>query len=265
MQKGLRGDYFRSVRIHLISTPRNVSTALMYSFAQRADTRVVDEPFYAYYLEQSGADHPARAETLASMPADLPGVYRWLDGLDDRPVLFLKGMAHHLDGVPVKDLAAWKSLFFLRDPKQLIASFAQVIPHPTMRDIGSAAMVRLYEAIGEAGGEVHVLDSAQLVADPEGTLRAVCDRLGIPFDPPCSPGRRVRVPRTACGPRTGTPTCTGAPASAGRPPATGRFPTTAVRYTRKPCRTTKPSSATPSSPDPCSRSSIRAMPTSRCT
>ena len=182
MQKGLRGDYFRSVRIHLISTPRNVSTALMYSFAQRADTRVVDEPFYAYYLEQSGADHPARAETLASMPADLTGVHRWLDGLDDRPVLFLKGMAHHLDGVPVKDLAAWKSLFFLRDPKQLIASFAQVIPHPTMRDIGSAAMVRLFEAIGEAGGEVHVLDSAHLVADPEGTLRAVCDRLGIPFD-----------------------------------------------------------------------------------
>ena len=182
MQKGFRADYFRSVRIHLISTPRNVSTALMYSFAQRADTRVVDEPFYAYYLEQSGADHPAREATLASMPTDLPGIHCWLDQLDDRPVLFLKGMAHHLDGVPVKDLAGWKSLFFLRDPKQLIASFAQVIPHPTMRDIGSAAMVRLFEAIGEAGGEVHVLDSAHLVADPEGTLRAVCDRLGIPFD-----------------------------------------------------------------------------------
>ena len=60
MQKGLRGDYFRSVRVHLISTPRNVSTALMYSFAQRTDTRVVDEPFYAYYLERSGADHSGR-------------------------------------------------------------------------------------------------------------------------------------------------------------------------------------------------------------
>ena len=45
-------------RIHLWSGPRNVSTALMYSFAQRPDTRVVDEPLYAQYLRVSGALHP---------------------------------------------------------------------------------------------------------------------------------------------------------------------------------------------------------------
>ena len=38
------------VRINLISGPRNISTALMYSFAQRPDTFVLDEPFYAFYL-----------------------------------------------------------------------------------------------------------------------------------------------------------------------------------------------------------------------
>jgi len=37
------------IRINLWSSPRNVSTALMYSFAQRLDTTVVDEPLYAYY------------------------------------------------------------------------------------------------------------------------------------------------------------------------------------------------------------------------
>ena len=36
--------------INLISGPRNVSTALMYSFAQRNDTNYYDEPFYGYYL-----------------------------------------------------------------------------------------------------------------------------------------------------------------------------------------------------------------------
>ncbi len=44
-----------TLRIHVWSGPRNVSTALMYSFAQRADTRVVDDPRYAHYLRVSGA------------------------------------------------------------------------------------------------------------------------------------------------------------------------------------------------------------------
>ncbi|MCW5898823.1 MAG: sulfotransferase family protein [Flavobacteriales bacterium] len=170
------------MRIHLISTPRNVSTALMYSFAQRADTRVVDEPFYAYYLARSDADHPDREAVLASQPTDPEGVFADLDRLDDRPLLFLKGMAHHLGGVDLLRLAEWKSLFFIRDPKQLIASYAQVIERPTMQDIGSRRMVELFDAIRAAGGEAYVLDSADLVNDPERTLMAVCDRLAIPFD-----------------------------------------------------------------------------------
>lgn len=171
------------MRIHLISTPRNVSTALMYSFAQRGDTRVVDEPFYACYLVRSGAEHPGRDAVLASQPNDPDQVFAGLDRMDDRPVLFIKGMAHHLDGVDVQRLAQWKSLFFIRDPKQLIASFAQVIPQPTMRDIGSRHMVERFDAIRAAGGEALVLDSADLVSDPEPTLRAVCEALVIPFDP----------------------------------------------------------------------------------
>lgn len=170
------------MRIHLISTPRNVSTALMYSFAQRPDTRVVDEPFYAYYLVRSGADHPGRDAVLASQPHTVEAVLAGLDAIDDRPVLFIKGMAHHMAGVDVQRIAPWKSLFFIRDPKQLIASYAQVIAQPTMDDIGLQHMVELFDAIRAAGGETHVLDSADLVGDPERTLRAVCHALGIPFD-----------------------------------------------------------------------------------
>ena len=43
--------------INLISGPRNLSTALMYSFSQRPDTVVIDEPFYAHYLVTTGIDH----------------------------------------------------------------------------------------------------------------------------------------------------------------------------------------------------------------
>ena len=46
--------------ICLWSGPRNVSTALMYSFAQRNDVRVVDEPLYGHYLKVTGAQHRGR-------------------------------------------------------------------------------------------------------------------------------------------------------------------------------------------------------------
>ena len=52
--------------ICLWSCPRNVSTALMYSFAQRKDTIVFDEPLYAHYLSVSGANHPGREDVLNS-------------------------------------------------------------------------------------------------------------------------------------------------------------------------------------------------------
>ena len=47
-------------RIAMWSGPRNISTALMRSFENRADTYVIDEPFYACFLKATGIDHPGR-------------------------------------------------------------------------------------------------------------------------------------------------------------------------------------------------------------
>ena len=60
----------------LWSGPRNVSTALMYSFAQRPDTRVVDEPLYGHYLRVSGAEHPGDQEAELEHGC---GVVAWHD------------------------------------------------------------------------------------------------------------------------------------------------------------------------------------------
>ena len=59
-------------RICLWSGPRNVSTALMYSFAQRNDTNVFDEPLYAHYLSKTPARayHPGAEEVIATMEND---------------------------------------------------------------------------------------------------------------------------------------------------------------------------------------------------
>ena len=61
-----------TTRINAWSSPRNISTAFMYSFAQRPDTTVVDEPLYAHYLSKtdSEAGHPGTDEVLASQEND---------------------------------------------------------------------------------------------------------------------------------------------------------------------------------------------------
>ena len=57
---------FELVRVAMWSGPRNISTAMMRAFENRPDTCVIDEPFYSVYLDRTGADHPMRAESLAS-------------------------------------------------------------------------------------------------------------------------------------------------------------------------------------------------------
>lgn len=45
--------------IHAFCGPRTVSTSLMYSFYQREDVSTcLDEPLYASYLTQTGAERP---------------------------------------------------------------------------------------------------------------------------------------------------------------------------------------------------------------
>ena len=45
-----------SLRIAMWSGPRNLSTAMMRSFGNRADTFVSDEPYYGAFLKTSRAD-----------------------------------------------------------------------------------------------------------------------------------------------------------------------------------------------------------------
>ena len=86
------------MRIAMWSGPRNLSTAMMYSFGARADFAVVDEPFYAAYLTMTGLDHPMRDQIIASQSSD-PG--RVIDGLlgsipAQKPHYYQKHMSQHM-------------------------------------------------------------------------------------------------------------------------------------------------------------------------
>lgn len=170
--------------IQLISGPRNISTAMMYSFGNREDMAIVDEPFYSYYLSNFDVDHPGAEETISSMSSDPINVIKDVLQVDRKEeYLFVKNMAHHMDGYDYSYSFDCRNVFLIRDPKRLIASFSKVIANPVANDVGLRREAEIYNEIGEKGKfDPVVIDSGQLLLNPEKVLREVCSELLIPFD-----------------------------------------------------------------------------------
>ena len=118
--------------ICLWSCPRNVSTALMYSFSQRNDTEVFDEPLYAHYLIQSGAIHPGRHEVLKLQENDGSKVIENIILKKRKKISFYKLMAHFLINLNTNFLSKVTNIIFIRNPKEIIYSFSKVISNPKM-------------------------------------------------------------------------------------------------------------------------------------
>ncbi|MEM9172546.1 MAG: sulfotransferase family protein [Pseudomonadota bacterium] len=168
--------------ICLWSGPRNVSTALMYSFAERADTQIVDEPLYGHYLSRTDVQHPAAAEVIAAMNCDGQQVINDLLARCDAPVTFAKHMAHHLIELDEGFLQQTINVLLVRNPRDMLPSLSRQIPEPTLRDTGLKRQWELLKTLQRLGQSPAVLDAQQLLADPPGVLRQLCEHIGIDFD-----------------------------------------------------------------------------------
>lgn len=172
------------VRVAMWSGPRNISTAMMRAWENRADTVVVDEPLYAAYLARTGIDHPGRDDVLAAQPTSLDAAVAALSEplLDGVAVHYAKHMAHHLD--MTADPAwtnAFRNVLLVRDPDEVVASYVRSREACEPDDIGLLQQVWLLERWDADRREVPIIDSGDFLRDPEAHLRWLCDWLGIPF------------------------------------------------------------------------------------
>lgn len=152
----------------------------MRAWENRPDTVVADEPLYAFYLASTGIDHPGRDQVIASQPTG------WQDVLDELArarvpdnvdVSYAKHMTHHvLPSVDLSAFAGFRHAHLIRDPRELLASYAKVRAEPTVDDLGLRQQAALFEAFGGP-----VIDARDLLTDPERTLRALCEALDVPF------------------------------------------------------------------------------------
>ncbi len=169
--------------INLIAGPRNLSTALMYSFAQRNDTTVLDEPFYAYYLLNSATaiNHPSAKEICATMEVDEAKIVQYIHNISAKKIVFLKGMAHHYLSDTPDFILKWNNIILIRHPEKLLASFSKVIENPTIGDIGIKKASEIFTYLTSQGKVPLVIDSDELLKDPPAYLKKVCVCLEIPF------------------------------------------------------------------------------------
>lgn len=172
-------------RIAMWSGPRNISTALMRAWENRGDTIVTDEPFYAYFLRHSGRQHPGREDVLANQSSN------WIDVVQSLnmalpagyTIHYQKQMAHHLDlSVSLEWLDGMRNCFLIREPRNMLASLLKVVPDARLSDTGLPQQLRLFEYVCETlGATPPIIDSADVLRNPAGMMRALCQAVDVPF------------------------------------------------------------------------------------
>ncbi|MFT5468944.1 MAG: hypothetical protein ACI8UO_004057 [Verrucomicrobiales bacterium] len=169
----------------LWSGPRNVSTALMYSFAERSDAAVVDEPLYGHYLRLTHAPQPHWEELLEILETDGEKTVCEviLNPPAQKPIFFIKNMAHHLIELDETFLDRMTNIILIRDPEQMLPSLVNQIAEPTPRDAALEQQADLFRKLTKRGQNPIVLDSKQLLMNPEKILRQLCERAAVEFDP----------------------------------------------------------------------------------
>jgi hypothetical protein len=172
-------------RIAMWSGPRNISTAMMRAFGTRDDTYVVDEPFYAAYLAATGIEHPMRAAVLKSQPNDWRDVVATLLGPvpDRKPIFYQKHMTHHMIAAFGRGwMARMRNAFLIRDPAAALASYVLKRNDVTLADIGIVRQRELFdEEADRLGTSPPVVEGADVLRDPAGTLSRLCAALGIAY------------------------------------------------------------------------------------
>jgi hypothetical protein len=174
------------LRLAMWSGPRNISTALMRSWGNRADTIVCDEPFYAHYLKSTGiTTHPGFQEIIDNHESDWDKIVEGLTGPlpAGKSIFYQKHMAHHM--LQDRDYSWTDSVtncLLIREPREMITSLGEFLTEPTLEETGLPHQAWLFDYLTMKNSEPPiVLDAKAVLLDPPRMLRLLCQRLGIEF------------------------------------------------------------------------------------
>ncbi len=166
------------------SGPRNISTAMMRAWENRVDTCVIDEPFYAFYLNTTSLKHPGYDEVIGSQSTDWKQVARQLSEAEiEYDVYYQKHMTHHI--LPEVKLDWCENLnhcFLIRDPLSVVNSYEKKNQLVSAEDIGIHRQYELYQQISSlTGAHIPIIDSKDVLQYPENILSQLCRKFDLEF------------------------------------------------------------------------------------
>jgi Sulfotransferase domain len=173
-----------STNIAMWSGPRNISTAMMYSFGNRADCVAWDEPFYGFSLKQRGHDHPMRDEVIAANECDWDKLVQTCITPAAKPIFYQKHMTFHMEpGFDRSFALKLTNAFLIRPPEEVLASYTQKWADASLHGIGFVQQAEIFDMVANHLGHAPpVIEADQVLANPRATLVKLCAALSIPFD-----------------------------------------------------------------------------------
>ena len=96
---------------------------------------------------------------------------------------YQKHMAHHLlPGVDRGWFEALTHTFLIREPREMLTSLKAKLGPPRLEDTGLQQQVEIFRWMeARTGRPPPVIDSRDVLEDPPGVLRLLCETLGIEF------------------------------------------------------------------------------------
>ena len=174
-----------STRVAMWSGPRNISTALMYSFENRSDCYATDEPLYASFLLNSGTPHPGAKEVIENNESEVGKIIKTLTGPipDEKQIWYQNHMCHHLP--PDSDISwidNFKNCFLIRNPREVLLSLSKITDSIDLLSTGLPQQLTIFRHVIKISGKIPpVIASADVLEDPESILSVLCESIGIPF------------------------------------------------------------------------------------
>ena len=158
---------------------------MMYSFDSRSDTYCSDEPLYAHYLAATGIQHPSASEVIENDETDWRTVVQNLgtNPADGSKIWYQKHMCHHItEGMELDWVNSMTTCFLIRDPREVLLSLAKKTDVIDAWATGLPQQTRLVERVKESGVNPLIVDSRDILHDPNAMLPKLCHALHIPYD-----------------------------------------------------------------------------------
>jgi len=173
-------------RIGMWASPRCLSTVLLRSWGNRPDTFVQDEPLYPHYLLVSGRQDPEKDEVINRYETDWVKIVEQLTTgaiPKDKSIYYQKFMVYRLlPHIDISWVTKLTNCFLIREPREMLLSYLQLWPNPTLETIGILRLKQLFEFVRESAGVIPpVIDARDLQENPRQTLSLLCEAVGVEF------------------------------------------------------------------------------------